>query len=65
MREELWCLYILKIFQERDQLVPEKLLKILISSLMGEEIESSEFRGLITHLLERGFIFQEKIVKTI
>ncbi len=60
MREELWCLYILKIFQERDQLVPEKLLKILISSLMGEEIESNEFRGLITHLLERGFIFQEK-----
>lgn len=45
MREELWCLYILKTFQERDLLVPEKLLRIVISSLMGEEIELSEFES--------------------
>ncbi len=59
MREELWCLYVLKVFQEKGQQASHELLKVIISSLSGEEIESTEFRNLITRLLERGFILRE------
>jgi len=60
MREELWCLYILKVFQERESETPERFLRVVLSYLVGEEMELTEFRSLITKLLEKGFISQER-----
>lgn len=50
-------LYILKKLQEKDIYeISEKDLKILYSSILREEIESTEFRVILGNLSEKGFI---------
>jgi len=57
MKYELILLYILKNFQEKkyDE-VEYKVLKIVYSSLLGEDVEDTDFDVLLGNLLERGFI---------
>ena len=60
MREELWCLYILKVFQERENETTQRFLKIVLSYLAGEEMDVVEFKNIINKLLEKGFISRER-----
>ncbi|MHA1834097.1 MAG: hypothetical protein ACTSV7_08905, partial [Candidatus Baldrarchaeia archaeon] len=60
MREELWCLYILKTFQERERHVPQKFLRVILSCLQGEEIGGTDFNNLVTQLVERCLISRDR-----